>query len=75
MDVDLQLQKVWTSMHIDKLSANELMVKKHLSANTVVHHHAIIRKCLEYAFKMDIIPSNPADKVQKPKVEQYIGSY
>ena len=51
------------------------MVEKHLSSNTIVHHHAIIRKCLEYAFKMDIIPNNPADKVQKPKVEQYIGSY
>lgn len=63
-----------THVHIQDFY-NELMVKKHLSANTVVHHHAIIRKCLEYAFKMDIIPSNPADKVQKPKVEQYIGSY
>lgn len=30
---------------------------------------------LEYAFAMDIIPNNPADKVKKPKVEQYIGSY
>lgn len=54
---------------------NELMTKCNLSANTVIHHHALIRKCLEYAFKMDIIPSNPADKVQKHKVEQYIGSY
>ena len=34
------------------------MVEKHLSANTVVHHHAIIRKCLEYAFKMDIKTKN-----------------
>ena len=63
-----------THVHIQDFY-NELMVEKHLSANTVVHHHAIIRKCLEYAFTMDIIPNNPADKVQKPKVEQYIGSY
>lgn len=46
-----------------------------LSGNTVIHHHAVIRKCLDYAFKIDIIPNNPADKVQKPKREQYIGSF
>ena len=54
---------------------NELMIKYNLSANTVIHHHAIIRKCLDYAFKMDIIPSNPADKIQRPKIEQFIGSF
>ena len=46
-----------------------------LSANTVIHHHAIIRKALDYAYKMDIIQNNPADKVQRPKKEQYIGSF
>ena len=46
-----------------------------LSANTVIHHHALIRKALDYAYKMDIIPNNPADKVQRPKNEQYIGSF
>lgn len=46
-----------------------------LSANTVIHHHAVIRKALDYAYKMDIIPNNPADKVQRPKKEQYIGSF
>ena len=46
-----------------------------LSANTVIHHHAIIRKSLDYAYKMDIIQNNPADKVQRPKKEQYIGSF
>lgn len=54
---------------------NELMIKYNLSANTVIHHHAIIRKCLDYAFKMDIIPNNPADKIQRPKMEQFIGSF
>ena len=54
---------------------NELMIKYNLSANTVIHHHAIIRKCLDYAFKMDIIPNNPADKIQRPKKEQFIGSF
>ena len=46
-----------------------------LSANSVIHHHAIIRKALDYAYKMDIILNNPADKVQRPKKEQYIGSF
>lgn len=51
------------------------MTKCNLSANTVIHHHALIRKCLDYAFKMDIIPSNPADKIQRPKIEQFISSF
>lgn len=46
-----------------------------LSANTVIHHHALIRKALDYAYKMDIIQNNPADKVQRPKKEQYIGNF
>ena len=51
------------------------LYKDGLSGNSVIHHHAIIRKCLDYAYKMDIIPNNPADKVQRPKKEQYIGSF
>ena len=46
-----------------------------LTANSVIHYHAIIRKSLDYAYKMDIIPNNPADKLQKPKKEQYIGNF
>lgn len=51
------------------------LFKNGLSGNTVIHHHAIIRKCLDYAYKMDIIPNNPADKVQRPKKEQFIGNF
>ncbi len=32
-----------------------------------IHYHANIRKALQYAFKTDMIPSNPADKVERPK--------
>ncbi len=46
-----------------------------LSGNTVIHHHALIRKSLDYAYKMNLIPSNPADKIQRPKKEQYIGGF
>ena len=39
-----------------------------LSGNTVKHYHANIRKALQYAMKTDIIPSNPADKVDLPNL-------
>lgn len=51
------------------------MEKYNLSANTVIHHHAVIRKCLEHAFKMNVIVSNPADKIQRPKKGQFISSF
>lgn len=54
---------------------NVLMEEYNLCANTVIHHHALIRKCLDYAFKMNVIVSNPADKVQTPKKVQFINSF
>lgn len=42
-----------------------------LSANTVLHFHAYIHKCLEYAVKMDLIPVNVSDKVTLPKKEKH----
>lgn len=38
-----------------------------VSANTVIHYHAIIHKALKYAVKLDLIATNPADKVERPK--------
>jgi len=46
-----------------------------LSANTVIHHHAIIRKALDYAFKAGFIQSNPADRVERPKKPDFLVSY
>src|SRR5699024_11616867 len=37
---------------------------KGLTANTVIHRHANIRKCLQYAFQIGLIKSNPADRVE-----------
>lgn len=52
------------------------MLKEHsLSSSTVQHFHAYIRQALQYAFKMDMIPSNPADKAERPKRGQFIGSF
>lgn len=53
---------------------NELYEQGSKSAN-VLHYHTIIKQCLKYAVTMDLIVSNPADKVQRPKKEQFIGSF
>ncbi|MDY5001774.1 MAG: tyrosine-type recombinase/integrase [Eubacteriales bacterium] len=45
-----------------------------VSANTVIHRHANIRKALQYAFQLDLIPANPADKVQRPRKDHFEGN-
>lgn len=52
-----------------------LLLERRLTANTVKHYHANIHKALKYAYSTDLILSNPADKVELPKVEKYIGNY
>lgn len=39
--------------------------------NTVIHYHAVLRKALQNAVKKDILNSNPADKVDRPKKNVY----
>lgn len=46
-----------------------------VSASSVIHYHANIHKALKYAVKLDIIPSNPADKVERPKKDRFVGSF
>jgi len=46
-----------------------------LTANTVIHRHANIRKALQYAFQIGLIKSNPADRVERPKKQKYVASY
>ncbi|MEG1363509.1 MAG: site-specific integrase, partial [Clostridia bacterium] len=46
-----------------------------LKSNTVIHYHANINSALKYAVKIDLIPSNPADKIDKPKKQTVITSY
>ena len=41
------------------------------SANTVIHRHANIRKCLQYAFQIGLIKSNPADRIERPRKGKY----
>ena len=61
----LLLQEV-TPRHIQAFYSYEIE-ELGIKPSTVLHHHANIRKALQYAYKTDLIPSNPADKVQRPK--------
>ena len=58
--------------HIQSFYLHEL---KTVSPGTVIHYHANIHKALKYAVKMDLIPYNPADKVERPKKQKYIADY
>ena len=49
--------------------------QKTVSPGAVIHYHANIHKALKYAVKMDLIPFNPADKVERPKKQRYIADY
>ena len=43
-----------------------------LNPNTVIRYHANIRKCLQTALKQELVTSNQADLVDKPKKRKYI---
>ena len=48
---------------------------KRVKANSVIHYHANIHKALKYAVKIDLLDSNPADKVERPKKNPFMGSF
>ncbi len=48
---------------------------RNLIGNTVLHYHNVIRNALQTALKLDLILSNPADRVERPKKEQYIANF
>ena len=39
--------------------------------NTVIHYHAVLHKALDNAVKKDVIPRNPADRVDKPRKNHF----
>ena len=49
--------------------------KRGLSSNSVVKYHILIRECLQYAFVNDLVVSNVADKVKRPKVNKFKASF
>lgn len=51
-----------------------LTVRKN-KGNTVVHHHANLRKALADAVKLKLIPYNPAMDVDRPKIDNFVSPY
>lgn len=62
-----------TPKHIQDYYTYEMKVNK-VSPNTVIHRHANIRKALQYAFKIGLLDCNPADRIERPKKEKFVGS-
>ena len=48
--------------------------EKGLSANTIIHRHANIRKALQHALKLGLIDYNPADRTERPRKVKFVGS-
>ena len=48
---------------------------KRVKGTTAIHYHAVIHKSLKHAVLMDMIPYNPADRVERPQKEQFIAGY
>lgn len=48
---------------------------KRVKVSSVIHYHAVIHRALKYAVKIDLISVNPADKVERPKADKFIGSF
>lgn len=62
-----------TPKEIQDYYQHSLNIEK-VSANTVIHRHANIRKALQYAFKTGLIALNPADRVERPRKRKYTAS-
>ncbi len=69
---DLRLKEV-TPKDIQDYYQYSLDVEK-VSANTVIHRHANIRKALQYAMKTELIDKNPADLIERPRKDKFVGS-
>ena len=44
---------------------------KTVKANTVIHYHAVIHVALKYAVKTDLLSQNVADKVDRPRCNEF----
>jgi integrase len=66
---DLQPQHI-QSYYSEKISKGRTDGKGGLSARSVVYHHRILSKALDYAVKMGVVVRNIADVVQPPKIQK-----
>ncbi len=69
MLADLQPQHI-KSYYAEKLSKGRADGKGGLSARSVVYHHRILSKALDYAVKMGVVVRNVAGLVQPPRVKR-----
>ena len=60
------------AVHIQSFYQKQL---ERVKPNTVIHYHAIIHRALKYAVKTDLIDVNPADKVDRPKKNEFTGNF
>jgi integrase len=65
--IDLQAQNI-QSYYAKKLSEGRADGKGGLSARSVVYHHRILSKALDYAVKMGLVVRNVAKVVEPPRV-------
>ena len=63
-----------TAKHIQDYYTYEMKVRG-VSANTVKHRQACISNALRYAVRTDVLPGNPADKVELPKNIKFVASF
>lgn len=64
---NIELQK----LHPIKIQQYYNSKMKVLKGKTVLQHHRVFRKALDYAWKMQMITKNPADMVESPKAQKY----
>lgn len=69
-DMGLLLEEI-KPIHIQQYY-DYLINNRGLSPNTVLHYHANIRKALQYALQLELIPSNPATLVKRPQKIRYV---
>lgn len=60
----LDIQEYYTKLH-----------EKGLKGTTIKRYHLIIHKTLEYAVTNEIIPYNPSDRVERPKLKRYEAAF
>ena len=70
---DLLLKDI-TPKHIQDFYSYKMDIDK-VSANTVIHYHANIRKALAFAFKNDLLDYNPTNRVERSKKINLLETY
>ena len=58
----------------DLLDYYDTLYAKGLSGNTVLHYHVLLRKALEEAYLRELIPSNPANNIPRPKKGYFVAN-